>query len=348
MAGSARSPPRCLRGTLKAAASLGKLMKCIAVLTSGGDAPGMNAAIRAVVRVGLAHGLEVLGVRRGYQGLIAGDFVKLRARDVGGIIERGGTVLGTSRCEEFKTEAGQLAALRQLHTRDVAGLVVIGGNGSQAGANALAQRGARTVGIASTIDNDLPGSDTTLGATTALGIALEAIDRLRITAAAHGRVFLVEVMGRDSGYLALMAGIAGGAEAIVIPEIDSDPEVIATQIRAAYERGKSHAIVVVAEGARCDADALARHFREHAQRLGFELRITKLGHTQRGGAPCVFDRLSGTQLGAAAVEQLHAGHYGVLLGIVQGRVCATPLAEILTLKKQLDPRLLELADVLAH
>jgi len=300
------------------------------------------------VRTGIAHGIEVVGVRRGYQGLIADEFVRLKARDVGGIIERGGTMLGTSRCEEFKTEAGQLAALRHLRARDIAGLVVIGGNGSQAGARALSERGMPTVGIASTIDNDLSGADPSLGATTALGTALEALDRLRVTASAHGRVFLVEVMGRDCGYLALMAGIAGGAEAIVIPEIATDPESLAAQIRGAYERGKSHAIVVVAEGARSNADVLARYFEEHHRRLGFELRITKLGHTQRGGAPSAFDRLTGTRLGAAAAEHLQAGRHGVLLGILEGRVCATPLAQLATTRKAADLTLVELARLLAN
>ena len=205
-------------------------MMRVAVLTSGGDAPGMNAAIRAVVRRGLSLGLEIYGVRRGYSGLMAGEFVCLGSRDVGGIIERGGTVLGTSRCPAFLTAAGQEAAVEQLAHADIQGLVVIGGNGSQAGANALAQRGIAVVGIASTIDNDLAGSDITLGATTALDIALEAIDRLRVTASSHGRVFLVEVMGRHCGYLALIAGITGGAEAIVTPESDLMPENVAHQI----------------------------------------------------------------------------------------------------------------------
>jgi 6-phosphofructokinase 1 len=203
-------------------------------------------------------------------------------------------------------------------------------------------------GVASTIDNDLAGSDVTLGTTTALDIALEAIDRLRVTASAHGRVFLVEVMGRQYGYLALMAGIAGGAEAIVIPEAEQSPEQVATAIREAYERGKSHAIVIVAEGARHDADALSRYFTEHAERLGFELRVTKLGHVQRGGAPCVFDRLSATILGAAAVEHLDAGRHGVLLGIIGGRVTASALAEVIQAAKPLDANLIRLAQVLSR
>jgi len=323
-------------------------MKRMAVLTSGGDAPGMNAALRAVVRTGVSLGLEVLGVKRGYTGLMAGDFLPLGPRDVGGIIERGGTVLGTSRCPAFLTEAGQQRAVKQLRDRDISGLVVIGGNGSQAGAHALAGRGVAVVGIASTIDNDLPGSDVTIGATTALEIALEAIDRLRVTASAHGRVFLVELMGRSCGYLALLAGLTGGAEAIVIPEIPEDPEAIATCIRQAYARGKSHAIVVVAEGARRNADALSQYFTEHAERLGFELRVTKLGHVQRGGVPCAFDRLTATLLGAAAVEHLQAGRHGVLLGIIDGRITPSPLSGLEARAKPLDARLIQLARMLAE
>jgi 6-phosphofructokinase 1 len=323
-------------------------MNRMAILTSGGDAPGMNAAIRAAVRSGVALGIEMYGIRHGYTGLIGGDFMPLGARDVGGIIELGGTMLGTSRCPAFLTEAGQETAVRQLMQRDVAGLVVVGGNGSQAGAYALAQRGMPVVGIASTIDNDLAGSDITLGATTALGVALEAIDRLRVTASAHGRVFLVEVMGRTCGYLALMAGIAGGAEAILIPESEESPEHVAAAIQDAYQRGKSHAIVVVAEGARYDADALARHFTEHAERLRFELRVTKLGHVQRGGAPCAFDRLTASLLGAAAIERLEAKERGILLGLVGGELTATALGDVTRCRKSLAPQWLKLAHMLAR
>ena len=323
-------------------------MKRVAVLTSGGDAPGMNAAIRAAVRSGVALGFEMFGVRHGYSGLIAGDFMPLGPRDVGGIIEIGGTMLGTSRCPAFLTAEGQETAVRQLTQRDISGVVVIGGNGSQAGALALSRRGVAVVGVASTIDNDLAGSDITLGATTALGIALEAIDRLRVTASAHGRVFLVEVMGRTCGYLALMAGIAGGAEAIVIPEAEQSPEQVAAAIQDAYLRGKSHAIVVVAEGARHDADALAGYFTEHAERLHFELRVTKLGHVQRGGAPCGFDRLTASLLGANAVERIEAKQHGILLGIVGGELTATALADVALGGKPLDPQWLRLARILAR
>jgi len=268
-------------------------MERIAVLTSGGDAPGMNAAIRAVVRAGLENGWKVFGVQQGFRGLIAGEFVPLRARDVGGIIQLGGTMLGSARCLEFKTDKGQLQALSHLNQKKIEGLIVIGGNGSQTGANALSLRGFPVVGIASTIDNDLFGSDMTIGVNTALNVALEAIDRLKVTASSHHRAFLVEVMGRNCGYLALMAAISGGAEAVVIPEVETDPETVADDLRTAYENGKSSAIVIVAEGASYNAEGMANYFQVHRERFGFDLRITKLGHVQRGGAPISFDRLLG-------------------------------------------------------
>lgn len=322
--------------------------KRIAVLTSGGDAPGMNAAIRAIVRVGIAHGHELFGIRHGYSGLIDGEFIPLGARDVGGIIDRGGTILGTTRCLKLKSEAGQLAALKQADTHNISAIVVVGGNGSQAGALALAQQGVHVVGVASTIDNDLAGADASIGATTALDTAVQAIDRLRVTASSHGRAFLVEVMGRDSGHLALVAGVAGGAEVILVPEVHTDAEAVAAQLRAAYQRGKSHAIVVVAEGARYNADALASYFQEHRNRLGFELRVTKLGHIQRGGAPGVFDRIIATQLGAAAIDCLDAGGEGVMLGIVGGKVSTTALSEVVASKKIFNMRLFDLAQTLAE
>ena len=324
-----------------------EMMKRIAVLTSGGDAPGMNAAIRAVVRTGLDHGWQVFGVRHGYAGLMAGDFIMLGARNVGGIIQHGGTKLGSGRSLKFKTEEGQVEALRHLNEREFSALVVIGGDGSQKGAHALSQRGFPVIGVASTIDNDLYGSEITIGVDTALNIALEAIDRLKVTASAHNRAFLVEVMGRACGYLALMAGIAGGAEAIVIPEAETDPEQIAEELRSAYERGKPHAIVVVAEGAEHNAEGMANYFKLHRERLGFDLRVTKLGHVQRGGVPGVFDRLLATRLGAAATDRIAGGEYGVLVGLIDGKETATPLTEVATHEKHLDLRLLELARVLA-
>jgi 6-phosphofructokinase 1 len=323
-------------------------VKRLAVLTSGGDAPGMNAAIRAVVRLGIARGFEVFGVRHGYTGLIAGDFVALGPRDVGGIMERGGTILGTTRCLDLKTAPGMEQARSHLRERAIAHLVVIGGDGSQAGAHALAREGLSVVGVASTIDNDLVGSEITIGATTAIDVALESVDRLRVTAASHRRVFLVEVMGRDCGYLAANVGIASGAEIIVTPEAPAEPEAIAADIHAAYERGKSHAIAVVAEGARHNVEALADYFRHHQARLGFDLRVCRLGHVQRGGAPGAADRLLATRLGAAAVAQIDAGRTGVLVGSIAGEIAATPLGDVAGRCKRVDPALLELARTLAQ
>lgn len=322
-------------------------MKHIAVLTSGGDAPGMNAAIRAVTRTALSRGWGVYGVESGYAGLISGNFRPLGARDVGGIMHRGGTMLGSARSAEFRTPEGRLKALRQLNARDVAALVVIGGNGTQTGSLALSELRFPVVGVASTIDNDLYGSDITIGVDTALNIALEAIDRLKVTASSHNRAFLIEVMGRDCGYPALMTGIAGGAEAVVIPEVETTPEAIGQEIRSSYQRGKPHCIIVVAEGARHNTKALQDYFRERREELGFEVRATILGHVQRGGTPTCADRLLGTRLGAAAVEAIDAGETGVLVGIVKGEVRRTPLSEVVKCKKPLDPKLLELAGVLA-
>lgn len=320
----------------------------IAVLTSGGDAPGMNAAVRAVVRAGVAYGHGMVGVRNGYAGLIAGEFVTLGRRDVGGIIERGGTVLGSSRCPAMHHEDGQRAAIDQLRRAGIRTLVVIGGNGSQSAAAALSLRGLQVIGITSTIDNDLAGVDITIGATTAIETALDAIDRLRVTASSHHRAFLVEVMGRNCGYLALMAGLAGGAEAIVIPEAEMPPESVAAALRGAWDRGKSHAIVVVAEGARNNAAALAQYFEAHAERLGFELRITRLGHIQRGGAPCAHDRLLATRLGTAAMNEVNAGRHGGVVAMVGGDIAMVPFGSLSTGPRRLDTSMLALADMLAN
>ncbi len=322
-------------------------MRRIAVLTSGGDAAGMNAAIRAVTRAGIDRGWEIIGVQHGFAGLIAGEFTPLGARDVGGIIQRGGTILGSARCDEFKTGQGRRDALRSLEFNGIDALVVIGGNGSQTGAHALWKLGFPVVGVASTIDNDLPGSEITIGVDTALNIALEAVDRLKVTASSHHRAFLLETMGRNCGYIALVAGIAGGAEAVVIPEVEIHPERLATVVQDAYDRGKAHAIIVVAEGASYNAARLAEYFAQHRDRLGFELRVTILGHVQRGGAPGAFDRLLATRFGAAAIGRLADGDYGRLVGLVGGTVSSTPLDEIVGQTKELDPNLIDLAQVLA-
>jgi 6-phosphofructokinase 1 len=321
-------------------------MNRIAVLTSGGDAPGMNAAIRAVVRSGLEKNWEVFGIRGGYSGLVAGDLAQMRARDVGGIIQRGGTVLGSARCLDFHLEPTRRKALAHLDQWGIGGLVVIGGNGSQTGANALSEMGLPVVGVASTIDNDLLGSEITIGVDTALNIALEAIDRLKVTASSHRRGFLVEVMGRKCGYLALMAGIAGGAELVVVPEIEMTPPQVADALREAYNRGKQHAVAVVAEGATYDAATLVTYFKKHEERLGFELRATILGHVQRGGEPTAYDRILGTRLGAGAVDALARGEHGVVVGMNQGKVTTTPHKDVVGRTKSIDPELFKLAKVL--
>jgi 6-phosphofructokinase 1 len=321
-------------------------MRRIAVLTSGGDAPGMNAAIRAVTRCALDSGWEVFGVRHGYRGLVDGEMQPLTARSVGGIIQQGGTLLGSARCSEFREEPARRQALRHLAQHGVDALVVIGGNGSQTGAHALSQMGLEVVGVASTIDNDLLGSDVTIGVDTALNIALEAIDRLKVTASSHERAFLVEVMGRNCGYLALMAGIAGGAEVVVIPEIDVTPDQVAAELTQAYERGKAHALAVVAEGARYNAEALAEYFKTNKDGIGFDLRATTLGHVQRGGAPTAYDRILASRLGAGAVQALARGEVGVLVGMVRSQVCCTPLAQVIGRTKTIDPELFELARLL--
>jgi 6-phosphofructokinase 1 len=307
----------------------------------------MNAAIRAVVRTGLDKGWEVFGVRNGYAGLVEPVIEPLGARDVGGILGRGGTFLGSGRVPSFKNEDVRAIAVQNLSARGIDGLVVIGGNGTQTGALALSRMGVQVVGVASTIDNDLAGSEVTIGVDTALNIALEAIDRLRVTASSHKRAFLVEVMGRNCGYLALMAGIAGGAEAVVLPEAEIDPDYLSNQLHGAYARGKAHALVVVAEGARYNAQRLAQHFETNRERLGFDLRVTTLGHVQRGGVPGAFDRLLATRLAAAATDHLARGEHGRLMGLIKGEIRSTPLSEVVDRPKVIDLSLLELQRILA-
>ncbi|MDF1519914.1 MAG: 6-phosphofructokinase [Brevefilum sp.] len=321
-------------------------MKRVAVLTSGGDAPGMNAAIRSVVRCGVAKGWDMYGVRKGYAGLISGNIQQLGTRDVGGILHKGGTILGSARCEEFKTEEGRLKAIRGLSQMGIDALVVIGGNGSQTGSFLLSELGFPVVGIASTIDNDLCGTEMTIGVDTALNIALEAIDRLKVTASSHQRAFLIEVMGRKCGYIALMAGIAGGAEYILIPEVETDPEEVAESLRLAYEHGKAHAIIVVAEGAKYNAEALTNYFEKHKDRLGFKIRATILGHVQRGGEPGAFDRILASRFGNGAIEAIDRGEYGVLVGLNKGKITTTPLKDIVGVTRQISQEMIELARIL--
>jgi len=323
-------------------------MKRIAVLTSGGDAPGMNAAIRAVVRTGLEAGIDVFGVRSGYAGLINDEIAYLSRRDVGGIMQLGGTFLGSARCEEFLTVEGRQKAIDNLGKQGIEALVVIGGNGSQAGSQALWNMGYPVVGVASTIDNDLEGSDVTIGVDTAINVAIEAIDRLKVTAMSHHRAFLVEVMGRQCGYVALMAGIAGGAEMVVIPERELTPEEVAQELRAAYDRGKNHALVVVAEGAQNNAQRLIAHFEADPEATGFRLRATILGHVQRGANPTAADRLLATRLGQGAVGALLRGEHGLLVGLRGNHVATTPLDDIVGRRKPLDLGLFELARIMAQ
>lgn len=323
-------------------------MKRIAVLTSGGDAPGMNAAIRAIVRSGSDMGIDVYGVRNGYAGLIDNHISYLSRRDVGGIVHRGGTFLGSARCPEFHEVEGRRKAIANLEHLGIEALVVIGGNGSQTGSNALSEMGYPVVGVASTIDNDLEGTDLTIGVDTAINVALEAIDRLKVTAASHRRAFLVEVMGRKCGYVALMAGIAGGAEVVVIPEHETTPEQVALELRAANERGKNHAMAVVAEGAVNNATKLVAYYREHPEAVGYPVRSTILGHVQRGADPTAADRLLATRLGDGAVHALADGERGVLVGLCGNHLTTTPLAEVAGKQKPLDLELFELARIMAQ
>ncbi len=324
-------------------------IKKIAVLTSGGDAPGMNAAIRAVTRSALVKGWEVVGVRQGYFGLVKALFQPLNARMVGGIIGRGGTMLGSARCKEFYEEVGQKAGIANMEAEGIDALVVIGGNGSQTGAHKLHQLGFPVIGVASTIDNDLYGSDITIGVDTALDVALENIDRIKTTASSHRRAFLVEVMGRDSGYLALHCGIAGGADVVTIPEVETTPEKIVKELQDAYDRGKTHALAVVAEGAKWNAHALEHYCIEkrEAGEISFNIRATVLGHIQRGGTPGAYDRYLASLFGNHAVASLAAGERGVLVGLRNGDLHLTPHEEVVTNKDPLDLSLLDLAHTLA-
>lgn len=320
-------------------------MKRIALLTSGGDAPGMNAAIRAATRTAVEREIEVFGVRDGYEGLVQGDFVALSARDVGGIIELGGTVLGSARSPAFKTPEGRKAAVAHLAQNRVEGIIVIGGNGSQTGALALSQEGIAVNGVASTIDNDLFGTETCIGVDTALNITLEAIDRLRTTAQSHRKVFIVEVMGRDCGYLALAAGLAGGAEVIVTPECPLQPDEVVARIHDAHRRRKRHAMIVVSEHALYDAQCLYDRLKNDPS-AGYDPRLTVLGHVVRGGRPSAFDRLLATRLAARAVKLLLAGEAGCLVGLADGVAAPIPLLDIVGKSKPLPAELLELAETM--
>src|SRR5258706_16375002 len=321
-------------------------MKRIAVMTSGGDAPGMNPAIRAVVRSAIANGLEVFGIRQAYSGLLGGDFERLTNREVSGILQRGGTILQTARNDEFKTDQGQRKGLRRLNEHEIDGLVCIGGDGSLRGALALHRLGFPVVGIPGSIDNDIWGTNMSIGVDTALNTILDSLDRLRDTASSHGRAFLIEVMGRNCGYLALMSSILGGAEVTLIPERKLELEEIAARLEDAYLRGKNHAIAVIAEGSNYKiteiADFLKRHY------VGFEVRITILGHIQRGGSPTAFDRLLATRMGMKAVDCLCNGTHGVMVGLDGRDISPVSLEEVTTRTRGANMEYYDLAEILSR
>lgn len=321
-------------------------MEHIAVLTSGGDAPGMNAAIRAVVRTAIYKKVRVSAVYRGYQGLIHDEVEEFGPRSVANIIQRGGTILRTARCQAFFEPEGRATAAATLHRHGIEGLVVIGGDGSFRGASKLyEEHGIPVMGIPGTIDNDIPGTDVTIGFNTAINIALDAVDRLRDTAASHDRLILVEVMGRHSGHIALYVGLAGGAEAILVPEAESDVEKTLDAIVAAKERGKSSSIVVVAEGA-FPGGALALQ-EQLQQRCGYEVRTSILGHMQRGGTPSTRDRVLASRLGFAAVEGLLEGQAGMMAAVDKRGTVFVPLKDVFNGERAFDWDLYETAKILA-
>jgi len=319
-------------------------MKTIAILTSGGDAPGMNAVIRAVVRKGLYHGLRVQGVERGYDGVINGLFKPLSLSSVAGIIQSGGTMLRTARSDAFRTPQGFRQALAQLRYHHIEALIVVGGDGSMAGAAKLAEAGVPTMVVPATIDNDMSGTEYAIGFDTALNTVLDAVNKIRDTAASHERVAVVEVMGRHSGQIALHAGVACGAEAILLPEIPVDMEEICQRLIRSYERGKLYSIVMVAEGV-AKGDAIAAQI---AQRTNFKPHVTVLGYIQRGGHPSAFDNIIGSKMGALAVDSILRGEVNRLVGLRQGQLITLPYAEAFKLPQRIDHSLHELACILAQ
>lgn len=318
-------------------------MKTIGVLTSGGDAPGMNAAIRAVVRMGIEKGFKVMGIRRGYQGLIRGEIVEMDRASVADIIQRGGTILRTARCQEFKTEAGMKKAINVLNAFDIEGLIVIGGDGSFRGARDLSQLGFPSIGVPGTIDNDLAYTDYTIGFDTAVNTVLDALNKLRDTSTSHERVSIIEVMGRNCGDIALYAGIAGGAESIIVPEVEFKIDDVCKTIMAGKLRGKLHSIVVLAEGVGRAAE-LAKSIEDYS---GLEARVTILGHIQRGGGPTAFDRLLASRLGAKAVELLSENLSSRVVGMKGNKIIDVDINEANAMQKDIDPELIRLSHVLA-
>ncbi|MDF2945458.1 MAG: ATP-dependent 6-phosphofructokinase [Bacillales bacterium] len=314
-------------------------MQRIGVLTSGGDSPGMNACIRAVVRKAIYHNIEVYGVYHGYQGLISGNIEPLNVGSVADIVHRGGTMLYTARCPEFKTDEGQEKGIAQLKRFGIEGLVVIGGDGSYQGAKKLTEKGFPCIGLPGTIDNDIPGTDFTIGFDTALNTVVQAIDKIRDTATSHERVFAIEVMGRNAGDIALWSGIAAGAETILIPEDGYDINDIVNKIQRGINRGKKHHIMVIAEGVG-NADEIAARVKELTKS---DLRVSVLGHIQRGGSPTVADRVLAARLGARAVELLMEGKGGRCVGILNNKVVDEDILVALSNKHKIDHSIFKLA-----
>ena len=320
-------------------------LRRIAIMTSGGDSPGMNAALRAAVRAGVANGLEMYGVRNGFDGLLKGSYQPLGSRDVSGILGQGGTMLHTARCPEFLQPAGQQQASGHLKEDGIDGIIVIGGDGSMRGASALHELNFPVVGIPASIDNDVWGTNMSIGVDTALNTIVRALDAIRDTASSHRRTFLVETMGRDCGYLALMGGLVGGAELVMIPEIETDPHEAAHAVEEAHQIGKSHVIVVIAEGAKYKTIEVASYLEEHAPL--FEVRITILGHVQRGGRPSAFDRLMATRMGVKAIELLMAGDSGVMIGLHGREMGKLALQEVCAHQRQVNLDYFEMSKLLS-
>lgn len=318
-------------------------MKKIGVLTSGGDSPGMNAAIRAVVRKAIYHGLEVYGINYGYTGLITGDMRKLELGSVGDIIHRGGTMLYTARCDEFKTEEGRQKAINELNRYGIDGLIVIGGDGSFRGAAKLTEKGFPCIGIPGTIDNDIPGTDFTIGFNTALNTVIDAIDKIRDTATSHERTYVIETMGRNAGDIALWAGLAGGAESIIIPEVEYNMDEIVGRILRGHERGKKHSIIIVAEGVGSGIE----FSKKIQEATNLETRATVLGYIQRGGKPTAIDRTLASRLGARAVELLLEGKAGRMVGIEQNQIVDHDILEVLTKVHKIDEDMYKLSQELS-
>lgn len=319
-------------------------MKTIGILTSGGDAPGMNAAIRGVVRAALANGMRVKGIRNGYDGLINGDIYEMNVSSVADIIHKGGTILGSARSDEFKTKEGQDKAIKVIESYGIEGIVVIGGDGSFQGANILHERGIKTIGLPGTIDNDMGYTEWTIGFSTAIETVKEAIGKLRDTSSSHGRGNVVEVMGRNCGDIALYAGVAGGAESILVPEIPIDMDQVIERIERGKKRGKLHHIIVVAEGVG-NSQEIAKEIQD---RTGVETKQTILGHIQRGGSPAFYDALIASEMGVKAVELLIEGLSSQAIGIKEGKLYNLPITEAIKIKAPFNTELYSIGNILTN